>query len=259
MFSLSVECSRKGKDALVAELWERGTQGITEEDLPGEQVRLRAFFEERFDAREFSDFTPVWAEEQAQDWVGAWRESWQPVEVGERWFLVPDWRNDPTPSGRIRLPVHPGMAFGTGADGTTQLCLEALERHVNAGDRVADLGTGTGILAHAAMLLGARTVVACDIDGDAAAQARRNLPEPIGLFHGSARAIRGGSADLLVANINAETIFQVTGEIRRIVRIGGKFILSGFPEEQEARVAAKFQVLATAHRGGWACLVCYNP
>ena len=97
MHALSVECTGKDKDALVAELWERGTQGITEEDLPGERVRLRAFFEERFDEGALSDFAPFWAEEQGQDWIGQWRESWQPLEIGERWFLVPDWRDDPAP------------------------------------------------------------------------------------------------------------------------------------------------------------------
>jgi ribosomal protein L11 methyltransferase len=259
MYVLAVECPRREKDLLLAELWERGTDGVSEEDLPGERCRLRAFFPGPFDAAFLSDYSPVWDEEPVRDWTAGWRETWQPFELGRRWFLVPDWREDPPPPGRIRLPFHPGMAFGTGADGTTQLCLEALEKHLTIGDCVVDLGTGTGILAHGALLLGASRVVACDIDAEVAAQARRNLPAEIGVFHGSSRAVRSGCAGLLVANINAETVFQVAAEMRRIVRPGGKLILSGFPLAGESEVAAKFQVEERTTRSGWACLVCYNP
>ena len=92
------------------------------------------------------------------------RDLLQPMEVGERFYLVPEWRDDPTPPGRFRIAVNPGMAFGTGVHETTRLCLEALEHYVRPGMRVLDVGTGSGILARAATLLGAERAYACDTD-----------------------------------------------------------------------------------------------
>src|ERR1700738_1813831 len=88
----------------------------------------------------------------------------QPMTVGARFFLVPEWRDDPTPAGRFRIAVNPGQAFGTGVHETTRLCLEAIEEFVRPGSAVLDVGTGSGILARAAALLGAKRVYGCDVD-----------------------------------------------------------------------------------------------
>src|SRR6185312_10980629 len=88
----------------------------------------------------------------------------QPMEVGQRFYLVPEWRDDPAPEGRFRVTVNPGMAFGTGVHETTQLCIEALEDFVQPGMIVLDVGTGSGILATVARLLGAERAIACDND-----------------------------------------------------------------------------------------------
>src|SRR5262245_45942803 len=130
MFSLKIEC-REGpigvaaRDLLIAELWELGTAGIVEL----EDGRLHAFFDDnvRRDAllRCFPDAS-VRVEED-RDWAQAARNILQPMMVGARFFLAPEWCDDPTPAGRLRITVNPGMAFGTGAHASTQLCLEALE------------------------------------------------------------------------------------------------------------------------------------
>ena len=154
MHSVRLYATQDGKDRLVAELWELGTLGVAERDLPDGRVELRSFFAEAIQHPVFDG--GEWRQELDADWDVQWREVWQPVLVGNRFFLAPDWCDDPAPAGRLRLTMHAGMAFGTGADATTQLCLEAMERHVMQGCAVLDIGTGTGILAIAAKLLGAK-------------------------------------------------------------------------------------------------------
>src|SRR6266852_240061 len=129
MFSLYLECRQEEKDGLIAELWGRGSSGITESDLSSGGCGLRAFFEADAHApglaHEFSSYSAHCENEEPRDWVAIARSRLEPQCVGSRFFLVPEWRDDPTPQGRFRIEVNPGMAFGTGAHESTQLCLEA--------------------------------------------------------------------------------------------------------------------------------------
>ena len=236
MVSLRLECGAEEKDEVIAALWEEGTQGVTEVDLPANRTELRAFFDAPFDAAAFAPFGPRWEEEPDVDWAAASRAAWPAREVGTRWFVVPPWNEDPVPAGRVRLVINPGVGFGTGADLTTQLCLEAIERELRPEDSVFDFGTGSGILALAAYALGARAVIAADIDWDAVLAAREDLPEGVGLFVGSIRSVRDGSVDLLLANLNAETIANHAADMRRVLRPGGRVIISGVPPRHGERV-----------------------
>ena len=151
MFSLEIEWPAGTERYLVAELWAEGSAGIVE--LEG--GRLRAFFEDS--ASRTAWMAPAfevfhWRQEEQRDWVAVSRADWEPLMVGERFFLVPEWRTTLAPQGWFRIVVNPGMAFGTGMHETTQLCLEALETYVHPGVRVLDVGTGAGILARAAWL-----------------------------------------------------------------------------------------------------------
>jgi ribosomal protein L11 methyltransferase len=125
MFSLEIDCDPDDRDLLIAELWEHGSAGIVE--LSASNVR--AFFEDEAHRAKLLHLFPGARarEEEQRDWVQSARDLLQPMEVGERFFLAPFWRDDPTPDGRFRIAVNPGMAFGTGVHETTQLCLEALE------------------------------------------------------------------------------------------------------------------------------------
>ena len=154
MFSLEIDCDADGRDLLIADLWELGLAGIVELS----DTRVRAFFEATGDSAGLLARYPGarMREEENRDWVEEARELLQPMEVGRRFFLVPEWRDDPAPPGRFRITVNPGLAFGTGVHETTRLCLEALEDLVKPGTAVLDVGTGSGILAEAARLLGAR-------------------------------------------------------------------------------------------------------
>ena len=259
MFSLYLECEQEEKDVLIAELWARGSSGITESDIPGGGCSLRAFFE-RDDqaaglAREFSKWSARWEREEPCDWVAVARRRLEPQCVGSRFFLVPEWRDDPTPSGRFRIDVNPGMAFGTGAHESTQLCLEALERELKPGTTVLDVGTGSGILSRAAALLGAGRVIACDIDPVAVELARQPLS-----FVGTTDAVRGRSMDLVIANISSEAIVALAPELLRVLRpdgvaIAGGFEAPGVPAVEAAFRSAGADVRASAAKNHWSVLI----
>jgi len=217
---------------------------------------LRAFFQGGADpvalAARFGAVS--WRQEADRDWVEASRANWEPLAVGTRFFLVPEWRNDPAPEGRFRIVVNPGMAFGTGRHETTQLCLEALERHAGDGARVLDVGTGSGILAQAATMLGAARVWACDIDPDAVEIAR--IAAGPDVFIGSADAIRSGTADVITANISAEAIVRLAPDLLRALRRGGVALVSGFEQHEAAAVQAELERCGGAVRearckGNW--------
>ena len=254
MFSLSMHVEDAERDLLIADLWDSGATGITEED----DGALRAFFgpesDQRHLVRQFKDFMPQVRQEEDRDWVRMAQDQWEPFPVGERFYLVPEWRDDPAPDGRLRLRMHPGLACGTGTHAATRLCLIAMERHVRPEASVLDVGTGAGILADGARLLGAHPVFGCDIDPAATVVARTNLEPSIGLFTGSARSVRAQAVDWAVCNLNAATLGTLKPDL---VRVAGNLILSGFREEETDRIAGLFQrkVDEQLELDGYGCLV----
>ncbi|HTD44232.1 MAG TPA: 50S ribosomal protein L11 methyltransferase [Bryobacteraceae bacterium] len=220
MFSVRIEVEPEGHDGLLADLWEAGTLGVIEGD-----GFVEAFFEDAGAAQQFGEARPT----MDVDWVRATQDAWPPVLAGEKFFIVAPWRTEPTPPGRFRLEINPGLQCGTGQHPCTQLCLEAMEHVIRPGDAVLDVGSGSGILSIAAKLLGAGRVVACDIDPDAA----RVAP----FFVGSADAVRSGSFDVVVANISEAVMGEMRAELERVAT---RRILSGFQDE----------------RGEWTCVVC---
>ncbi|HEY1204819.1 MAG: 50S ribosomal protein L11 methyltransferase [Bryobacteraceae bacterium] len=241
MYVLRLECPAVEKDRLIAGLWERGTRGVIEEDLPGGGVELRAFFDDPFDASEWG--SARWEPAEDRDWVEVAQSQWEPLLVGARFYLAPSWRADPTPPGRVRLEMQPGRACGTGWGPATQLALEAMESRVRPGTTVLDVGTGSGILAVAAAPLGASRVYACDIDFEAACVARdrfRSEGIEVGLFAGSLKSMRAAAVDFVVANINAEALAGLAPEIERILKPCGGAALTGFPVRNLPRVRAAY-------------------
>ena len=256
MFSIEIKCPPDRNDLLIAELWEEGSAGIVELEGGG----LRACFEDDAGrAALASRFHAVsWRQEDQRDWVAMSQANWEPLPVGERFFLVPEWLDDAAPAGRFRIVVNPGMAFGTGRHETTQLCLEALETYAQPGVRMLDVGTGSGILAQAAALLGARPVWACDIDPEAVEIARGNAGP--GVFVGSVDAARSGVAGLIAANISPETIARLAPELLRCLCPGGVALLSGFERQEAAAVGAAVERCGgrlgeVRSKGSWALLV----
>jgi ribosomal protein L11 methyltransferase len=260
---LTLSCSRGETDLLAAELDDSAMLGLIEEDQAGGRSLLRAFFENPSQAvaiaERLSRYSPVIGPYEAQDWVGMALAQWKPVPAGERFFLVPAWCDDPAPAGRLRLPMPPGTAYGTGLHASTQLMLAALERELRPGDTLLDLGTGSGILSAAALLLGAPAVYACDIDEDAVLVAREYTERRVPLFLGSARSLRGASVEVVAANINAATLRALAGDIARVLKPGGRALLGGFtaidmPPLSAALEAASLAVTDSVEQDEWILL-----
>lgn len=190
---------------------------------------------------------PLFERIKEQDWAEVWKAQYRPLPIGERLMILPTWERA-DPGDRIPVYLDPGMAFGTGAHPTTRLCLQAVERILRPGDLVVDLGCGSGILAVAAASLGARRVLACDIDPEAVEAARRSaqangVEDAVEVYRGSLDETRArleadvARADLVVANILATVIQDLMRDgLHRVLREGGKLIASGILAEQSDSV-----------------------
>ncbi|MDQ6663262.1 MAG: 50S ribosomal protein L11 methyltransferase [Acidobacteriota bacterium] len=267
MFFLNIRCAPEEKDILIANLWERGSTGIVEGDLPGGWCSLRAYFDNDADASALSgEFNAKSEAAENLDWIEIARERLQPMIVGARFFLVPEWRGDPTPPGRFRIAINSGLAFGTGAHETTRLALELVEEYVKPGMIFADVGAGSGILSEAAAHMGAALVVACDVDATAVEVAVRNFRRA-GIkalaFTGSANALRSDSSDAITANITPEWIVALAPEWMRVLRPGGFAILSGFEASDVDRVSrallqAGARIAEIRSEAEWRAVVAYR-
>jgi ribosomal protein L11 methyltransferase len=264
MFSLELESDGEAKDILIAELWELGSTGIVEEDLADGRCLLRAFFEDESGADSLLQRFPARLERYAtRDWVALSRASWEPLCVGARFYLVPEWRDDPAPPGRLRIAINPGLACGTGFHEATQLCLEALEQYQLPHMTVLDVGAGSGILSIASALLGVRRVVACDADPVAveiAGAAFERADVRALLFTGSVDAIGTNSVDLIVANISAAASIEMAPQFLRCLAPGGRCIASGFETWESAPVEAALEraggsLARKQVKGQWCALI----
>ena len=198
------------------------------------------------------------------DWNESWKKSFQPVDAGMRFTILPPWVRH---SGkRIPLIIDPGMAFGTGHHETTRSCLVLMERYAGSvkTERLLDLGTGTGLLAIAARALGFRSVVGVDTDSLAIEASQRNIElnktEGIELFEGGIDQCEG-SFDMIAANLISGTLVQLAGKIASHLIPEGIVIMSGILKGQDDDVvtAAKISGLTCIERlvdGKWVSLAC---
>ncbi len=190
--------------------------------------------------------TPVYRLVADEDWAEAWKIHYHPIRIGQRLFIRPRWVEMETAPGDLVISLDPGMAFGTGTHPTTQLCLEGLEALVQPGISALDLGCGSGILSIAAALLGARQVLALDIDPIAVQATQENAAEngvatQVITQQGSLETILGSARrfDLVVVNILARTIIQMCDQhLGEVIRPGGLGIFSGIIADQADDVEA---------------------
>ncbi|HEY7036740.1 MAG TPA: 50S ribosomal protein L11 methyltransferase [Thermomicrobiales bacterium] len=185
-----------------------------------------------------------------EDWANAWKEHYRPVRVGRRVVVRPPWQEYAHAEGDVVVVLDPGMAFGTGTHPTTRLCLTALEDELAPGDSVFDVGTGSGILAIAAALLGASHVDGVDVEPVSVRQAAENVErngvgDRVRIAAGSADAAGGfgGTYDLVLANIIARILVEISSDLVAAVKPGGTLILSGIIEPKEPEVVTAFRAL----------------
>ncbi|HEX6387619.1 MAG TPA: 50S ribosomal protein L11 methyltransferase [Anaerolineae bacterium] len=201
---------------------------------------------------------PAFRKLEEEDWTNAWKAHYHPFRVGNRIWIQPGWlsagqeaSHDVRPDDVV-LTLDPGMAFGTGLHPTTQMCLQALEQFVRPGQRVLDVGSGSGILAIAAAKLGATSVLAIDTDEvavkTAIANARQNNAiDRVTIRPGTLATIRQQNWDVIVVNILAEVIISLLQDdgLLNYLATGGRLILSGIIDQQLPAVES-----AVAHAGG---------
>lgn len=193
-----------------------------------------------------------------QDWERSWMDNFQPMRFGQRLWIVPSWHEAPD-SQAVNLLLDPGLAFGTGTHPTTALCLEWLDGQDVRGLNAIDFGCGSGILAIAALLLGAERVTGTDIDPQALEASRDNAQrngiadERFPLY--LPEAMPAEPADLLLANILAGPLVSLAPQLISLVRPGGRIALSGILAEQSEEILAAyrdaFELDPVAEKDGW--------
>jgi ribosomal protein L11 methyltransferase len=169
----------------------------------------------------------------------AYQEQWQAKPVGDRWWISPADEAE-VPAGRTRLEMRKGLVFGAGDHDTTCGTLEMMERVNFTGKAVFDLGTGTGILSEAAKHLGARTVIACDLEADAARMAH---DRGVAAYQGPSFALPDGKFDVLLVNVPGYVHLDLAPEYNRLLNAQGVLVLSGYYEWQSERIEAALPTL----------------
>ncbi|MDR3709405.1 MAG: 50S ribosomal protein L11 methyltransferase [Capsulimonadaceae bacterium] len=181
------------------------------------------------------------------DWANAWKKYFKPTRVGTHLIVTPPWETPELGAGDIPIVIDPGMAFGTGSHATTQLCLMALENLVQTGAKVADIGTGSGILAIAAAKLGASSVWAMDNDPLAARIAGENaIANGVSILTGEAMP-QQETFDVVVANIIADTLIALAPQLASITAPTGTLVVSGIIDHRARDVQKAFDAAGMAH------------
>ena len=199
------------------------------------------------------------------EWLYKWQEHFKPAKVGERIVVKPGWEDYDPSEGELVIEMDPGMAFGSGLHETTSMCVKALERYMPEGAKVLDVGTGTGILAMAAVLLGAGEALGIDIDEEAVRVASENIRKNdlatcIEIRKGDLMAGVDYRPDVIVANLMADLVIMLSPAAASQIGPGGLYITSGILDIKEETVtdaicAAGFDIIEIMCDGEWRAVV----
>ncbi|MGN0970720.1 MAG: 50S ribosomal protein L11 methyltransferase, partial [Aristaeellaceae bacterium] len=200
-----------------------------------------------------------------EDWSEVWKKFYKPFRAGNHLVVKPTWELYDAQMGDKVIEIDPGMAFGSGTHETTGMCMELLEDALHGGERVIDVGTGSGILAIGAALLGAKEVTAIDIDPMAVKVARENiehngLQDKVTALEGNLLDHLDVTCELCVANIIADVICMFAAPLNDHIVPGGLFICSGIIKEREqdvvdALTAADYTILDIRRKGEWVAML----
>lgn len=213
---------------------------------------------------DFGRLALSFADVNEEDWSTAWKKYYHPTKIGERLVIVPCWEEYKTAPNEVRVTLDPGMAFGTGTHETTRLCMRLLDKTVKPENTVLDIGTGSGILAITALLLGAKSAVGVDIDSVAVRVAQENadlngVGDKITLLCGDLTEQVSGTYDIICANIVADVILRLSSVVTQFMHKDSVLLVSGIIEErcEEIKQALTKQGLAVHEvltENGWAAI-----
>ncbi len=199
------------------------------------------------------------------DWNSEWKKHYKPFEVGNKLVIKPSWEVYNEQNDRLIIEIDPGGAFGSGTHETTSMCMEMLEENVTADVDVFDIGCGSGILGIAAAKLGAKSVVAVDLDEAAVMTTKENAQRNgvntrFEVHHGDLMEVVTGKADIIVANIIADIIVLLSKDLRNFMKPEGLFIASGIIDDKidfvvEGLETSGFEVVEVRRRGEWAAIL----
>lgn len=212
---------------------------------------------------------------QNEDWVNNWKKYFKPMDVGQRFIILPEWETTENPDKKLILTINPGGIFGTGSHETTQLCIEAIEKSFQNDsniEKVMDIGTGSGILSIASILLGAKLTECIDIDPNADTIVRENMEmnhissEKYAVKVGNilddvfAEKLPKNGYNIVVANIMADIIIGMASAIPKFMAKDAVFITSGIIESRLDEVISElekagFETIETKELNEWCCIV----
>ncbi len=208
-----------------------------------------------------------------EDWSENWKQYFKPIPVGEKVLIVPEWEEVPE-TERVVFRINPGMSFGTGSHESTRMCIAGIEKNIKNGDKVLDLGCGSGILSVIALLLGAKEVTAVDIDPMAVDVSFSNLElngiekEKMTGYAGDIttdknlqKILSDEKYDLVIANIVADVIIALSKYVKMFMKEDGYFICSGIINERcdevvEKLKEAELNILEVKTEGEWSMILC---
>ncbi|AXH98965.1 50S ribosomal protein L11 methyltransferase [Sporosarcina sp. PTS2304] len=257
---------------------------LDKDDFPSEGVIIKAYLPvnsfinetvqelelEIEGLREFSldpgRFTIGITEVDEQDWENSWKQYYHPVKISKRFTIVPTWEDyTPVETDELLIELDPGMAFGTGTHPTTVLCLQALEKYLQPDQTVVDVGTGSGVLAIGAALLGAKQITALDLDEVAVRAAQENVQynhveDRITVLQANLLDAIEKQPDLIIANILADIIMSFSKDAYDIVKPGGLFITSGIIGQKRDEVRNNllshgFEIVETVLMEDWVAII----
>lgn len=227
----------------------------------------------RYPACSFGPLTIALENVPEEDWETSWKAHYRPLPIGEKLLIVPQWMTVDDLQGRLPVILDLGLTFGTGEHASTRMCLCALEELIAGGERVADLGSGSGILSIAALRLGAQSAVGIDVDPAAEHIARENAArngfgaDRFAACTGNVitdrarmQELAAGRYDVVCANIVAGVLVQLMPVVPNFLKQNGVFLCSGILDEREQEVRdainkAGLTVFASRHEDGWSCLL----
>lgn len=236
---------------------------ISPEENPAEAI---SFIKERLNSENIP-FDIDSAECKNADWENNWKKYFKPMPVGEKILIQPIWKDNVEAGDRVVLNLEPGLAFGSGSHETTRLCLAAIEKHINKGSKMLDIGCGSGILSIASLLLGAESAVGVDIDKLAVKTAMENAKRngfdknQYTVLCGNLTDKVSGKFDVIAANIVADAIIMLSKGVDTFMNADSVYIVSGIIDIREQEVVTAldsygFKIVERHEEGGWLCFEC---
>ncbi|HET7615440.1 MAG TPA: 50S ribosomal protein L11 methyltransferase, partial [Bacillales bacterium] len=203
-----------------------------------------------------------------EEWATAWKKYYKPVKISNKITVIPTWEEYDPAEGEVVVELDPGMAFGTGTHPTTRMCIQAVEKVVKTGDRMIDVGTGSGVLSIAAAKLGVSRVTAFDLDDVAVKSARLNVKlnkvqDIVTVKQNNLLDHVEETADVITANLLAEILLRFPEDAARVTKPGGYFIASGIikakgRQVEEALTAHGFTIAEKLQSEEWIALIAKN-